>query len=222
MKKNINHLILGIFLLSVFNVQAQSIPTLTEIVQNVKANTLPFQRYNVNITQTINAPERSNTAKSITSGTLLNQTMFNIAYSPGAGFFIDKKATTEYKTVQNKPNISSNSQPTDIKVTVNLPLLYKTVNEWSDINITYDKLEDSNAYLITAKYKLFGLRIWVNTEYHYISRIILSIDGTEFSTTDFRYRYVNNKYWLPSEINITQATSGTQISQTFDKYNFHQ
>jgi len=61
--------------------------------------------------------------------------------------------------------------------------------------------------------------LWVDSVNNYISKIILNIKGQKFSESTINYRYVNNKYWLPSTIVIDHASDGSRVTQNFGTYN---
>ncbi len=203
-----------------FKTEAQNIPTLQDIVTKVKTNCLPEKSYDVDVTQSINAPSSSKIGKSIASGQMLRQNSFSTEYNPQNGLHI-KKTKTVNKSI-NKSIASTYPQTNagNVKIFVNLNTVFKDVDSWQNVNITPIKLNGANNFLITGKYSVIDFKIWVNSENYYVSRLDFSVSGHEFAQTDFNCKRVDNKYWLPSEVSISHTMDGSQITQHFGIYKF--
>ena len=200
--------------------QTQNIPSLNEIVNKVKDNSLPDRGYNVQVTQSIAAPANSNIGKTIASGTMQKQNTFSAEYSPIEGLNIKKQNNIKKHTTKSIQNVSPQNKAGNIKLYVNLNTVFKDVNSWQNVNITLVKLNGTNNFLITGKYNVIDFKIWVNSENYYVSRLDFSVSGHEFAQTDFNCKHVNNKYWLPSQVTISHTMDGSQITQHFGTYKF--
>lgn len=218
MNVNVHRSILVLVVLTAAAANAQNIPTLNDIVGNVKRNTLPPRGYDVEIAQTIEAPAGTSMRVSIDAGTMMKQNTFRALYTPTEGLHLDTAALARRSTVQKVPQPLSNPEPSDLKVTVDLRKIFEGAHEWQNVTITNDMLNGRECYVVAGKDDVLGFKIWIDAANSYASRLVVEIQGREFSATDIQYGRVDGQYWLPSEIKIHHALDGSAVSQRLANY----
>ncbi len=197
---------------------AQTIPSLNDIVTNVKRSTLPPRGYDVEIAQTIEAQAGTSMRVSIDAGTMLKQNTFRALYTPTEGLHLDTADLARRSAVEKVPQPLSNPEPSDLKVTVDLRKVFESADAWQNVKITRDMLNGRECYVVAGKDDVLGFTIWIDVANSYASRLVVELQGRAFSATDIQYRRVDGQYWLPSEIKIHHALDGSAVSQRLANY----
>jgi len=206
-------------LLSYSMAWSQNIPSLNSIVRNVVKAAIPAESYNVSVVQSISAPSGTVVAQAMSKGTLSSQTTFTVTYNPASGLSTKKISKAPQKTPLSRSNQITITQPADVRITMDLSKLAQKVTTWQNVQISSDKLAGRGHWKISGQDGATDYILWVDSVNNYISKIILNIKGQKFSESTINYRYVNNKYWLPSTIVIDHASDGSRVTQNFGTYN---
>lgn len=220
MTKKVSFVILTAVVITFFPANAQNIPALKDIVEKVKTNTIPTKSYAVEITQTLEAPEATSIGKSLTSGTMLKQNSFRTLYTPNKGLAVDMTAQANQSSSASAPQQQKDQEAGNVKVTVDLSKVFESIDEWQHVNIAEDILNGRTCYVITGNDGMLDFKIWVDAANSYASRLIVNLQGKEFSATDISYERVDGQFWLPSKIDIRHAMDGSHVTQQFGRYQF--
>lgn len=199
---------------------AQSTPSLQTLVRGMRVASLPGKPYTVNVSQTIRRANQSGRKSPLTVSSVSS---FEYGYQPGLGLRIinsnSSKTISSHTTAQSTAP-ASQPQPANVRVTVDLKKFLSTVNRWQDTKITPAVLNGRQCYRVTAQESPFSFQLWVDSMYHYASRIVLFIRGHRFSEINITYKRVNGTYWLPSQILIHHYVDGSTVTTSFGQYLF--
>ena len=191
---------------------AQGVPSLSDILQKFIESTVPPRGYRVDFVQTILKSElKVERGVSISTQRQISQATFELTYNPSRGPLISEKKTTQLVPPEKPP------KPSTAYVKMDMLRFLNDLLAWKESQIMLDTLNRRNFYRISSANNGLSCKLWVDAENWYVYKLILYIHGQKFSETIIEYRWVNDRYWLPSKI-LMEHSDGTNLTQEFGEY----
>ncbi len=207
-------------------IKAQQRPSLATIAKKVLNASYPNRSYSVAIYQSITAPNGTKSAQAFGRGIFKKTINFTAKYNQLTGLKA-QKVVVEHSEKNQKPKRKAikNNQPTivkpgDVRLIIDYSEVFKSIDNLQNVKISSVNFENQKHFKISFEYKNSIDTLWIQAINYFVSKSVVYINNSKYADITIQYKYINHKYWLPSQILYIQYPDKEIVKQLFSSYSF--